>query len=199
MFLIEACCSGVSSKRKSTSPPSHSFSSPYSPSGAYVSLVIVPPIIAAITAQISDLTKQIANLNGEAFIVEWGEPFEEAKEESKIVVYVMVEEDGDISYDDDMDAPGKYEVTLPANAVNVASCALDSFHECIPIKNLEEFAIWVEDAAGNTIEETEDAPLSYQSQFRGSVEKVVGGSVDNIFRVDTKGPMDDEVHGLKLK
>lgn len=89
-----------------------------------------------------------------------------------MTVTIKVKPIGKISYRDDRDVPGEYEIDLPDGATHVASCALDSFHEDIAIKNLDEFEIWVEDQDGNVIEEEDDGPDSYESEYRGDVYKI---------------------------
>ncbi len=89
-----------------------------------------------------------------------------------MTVLVKVKSNRKISYRDDQDVPGDYEIILPENTPHIASSALDSFHEDIAIKNLDEFNIWVEDLDGNEIAEENDAPSSYESEQRGDVYKV---------------------------
>lgn len=83
-------------------------------------------------------------------------------------IIVIAEANGSISYEDDREVPGAYPMEIPDGTLNIASCALDTFHDTVPIKNLDEFDIRVEDEDRNVLVEDEEVG-SYEHPIRGQI------------------------------
>lgn len=80
------------------------------------------------------------------------------------------------SEDEDKVVTGRYLITINVSGLSIpqlASAVLDEFHAQVPIAQLEDFKIHVEDRFGNTLpEDSEATPLQF-SRFE-SIERMKG-------------------------